>query len=111
MQRQWRDATYWLASPGLLSLPSCRTHDYQPRDDTTHNGLGPPTLDHSLGKCLTAGSHGGISSTDDPSSLMTLACVKLTHKTSQYRHVYAYMRTHTHTHTHTHTRNFIKKSK
>jgi hypothetical protein len=42
MQRPWRDVPYWLASPGLLSLLSYRTQDYQPRDGTTHNGLGPP---------------------------------------------------------------------
>ncbi len=44
MQRLWRDVIYWLASPGLLSLLSYRTQDYQPRVDTTHNGLGPPLL-------------------------------------------------------------------
>jgi len=38
MQRPWRDVPYWLASPGLLSLLSYRTQDYQPRDVTTHNG-------------------------------------------------------------------------
>ena len=38
-------AAYCLASRGLLSLLSYRTQDYQPRDNTTHNGLGPPTLD------------------------------------------------------------------
>jgi hypothetical protein len=32
------------ASPGLLSLLSYRTQDYQPRDDTTT--VGPPILDH-----------------------------------------------------------------
>jgi hypothetical protein len=41
MQRPWRNATCWLASPGLLSLLSYRTQDYQPRDGTTHNGLSP----------------------------------------------------------------------
>jgi hypothetical protein len=46
IQKPWRDVTYWLASPGLLSLLSYRTQDYHPRDGTTHNGLGPPTLDH-----------------------------------------------------------------
>jgi hypothetical protein len=46
MQRLWKDAAYWIASPGLLSLLSYRTLDYQARDDTTHNGLGPPTLVH-----------------------------------------------------------------
>jgi hypothetical protein len=44
MQRPWRDVTYWLASPGLLSLLSYRTQDYQLRDGTTHNR--PSTLDY-----------------------------------------------------------------
>ena len=44
MQRPWRNAASRLASPGLLSLLSYRTQDYQPRDGTTHNGLGPPHL-------------------------------------------------------------------
>jgi hypothetical protein len=34
----------WLASPGLLSLLSYRTQDYQPRDGPTHKG--PFPLDH-----------------------------------------------------------------
>jgi hypothetical protein len=37
MQRPWRDAAYWLASTGLLSLLFYRTQDYQPEDGTTHN--------------------------------------------------------------------------
>jgi hypothetical protein len=44
MQRPWRDVLYWLASPGLLSLFSYRTQDYQPRDGTTHKGTS--LLDH-----------------------------------------------------------------
>jgi hypothetical protein len=44
MQRPWRDVPYWLASPGLLSLLSYKTQDYQPRDGTTHKG--PFPLDH-----------------------------------------------------------------
>jgi hypothetical protein len=44
MQRPWRDVLYWLASPGLLSLLSYRTQDYQPRDGPTHKG--PFPLDH-----------------------------------------------------------------
>ena len=44
MQRPWRDVPYWLASPGLLSLLSYRTQDYQPRDGSTHKG--PLPLDH-----------------------------------------------------------------
>ena len=46
MQKPWRDVTYCLASPGLLSLLFYRTKDYHPRHGTTHNGLGPSTLDH-----------------------------------------------------------------
>jgi hypothetical protein len=38
MQSPWRDVSYWLASPGLLSLLSYRTQNYQPMDGTTHNG-------------------------------------------------------------------------
>ena len=45
MQMPWRDVTYWLASPGLLSLLSYRTQVYQPRGGTTYNGLSSP-LDH-----------------------------------------------------------------
>jgi hypothetical protein len=44
MQKPWRDVPYWLASPGLLSLLSYRTQDYQPRDGPTHKG--PFPLDH-----------------------------------------------------------------
>ena len=42
MQRPWRDAAYWLAPHGLLSLLSYRNLDHQPRDGITHNSLGPP---------------------------------------------------------------------
>jgi hypothetical protein len=44
MQKPWRDVTYWIASPGLLSLLSYRTPDYQPRDGPAHKG--PSPLDH-----------------------------------------------------------------
>jgi hypothetical protein len=44
MQKPWKDVTYWLASPGLLSLLSYSTQDYQPRDGSTHKG--PFPLDH-----------------------------------------------------------------
>jgi hypothetical protein len=81
MQKQWKDVLYWLASPGLLSLLSYRTQDYQPRDGPTHKG--PFPLDHYLRKCLTVGSHGGISSTKAPFSVITPA-VSSWHKTSQY---------------------------
>ena len=42
IQRPWRSAAYWLAPPGLFSLPFYRTQNHQPRDGTTHNGQGPP---------------------------------------------------------------------
>jgi hypothetical protein len=42
MQRPWRDVTYWLASPGLPSLLSYRTQDYQLRNGTNHKGPSPP---------------------------------------------------------------------
>mgnify|MGYP001058360618 CR=1 FL=1 len=44
MQRPWRGASYWLAHQGLLNLLSYRTQNHQPKDGTTHYGLGPPTL-------------------------------------------------------------------
>jgi hypothetical protein len=44
MQRQWRDVLYRLASPGLFSLLSYRTQDYQPGDGPKHKG--PFPLDH-----------------------------------------------------------------
>jgi hypothetical protein len=37
-------AAYWLASPGLLSLPSYRTQDCQARNDTTTMSWEPPPL-------------------------------------------------------------------
>jgi hypothetical protein len=42
MQRPWRDAAYWPAPLGLLSLLFYRTQNHQPWDDTTHHGQGPP---------------------------------------------------------------------
>ena len=44
MQKPWRDISWWFASPGLFSLLSYRTQNYQPRDCTTHKG--PSLLDH-----------------------------------------------------------------
>jgi len=83
MQRPWRDVTHWLASPGLLSLLSYRIQDHQPRDGPTHNGLAPPTLITNWENALQldlveAFPQGRL-------SVLTPACVKLTHKTSQYR--------------------------
>jgi hypothetical protein len=82
MQRPWRDVTYWLASPGLLSACSL----IEPK--TTRNGTtykGPSPLDHQPRKYPTAGSHGGTYPTEAPFFVITPACVKLTHKASQYR--------------------------
>jgi hypothetical protein len=75
MQRPWRIAAYWLASPDCLAGSLI-----EPIDGNTR--MGPPTLDHYLS--LTAGSHRGISSREFLFSVITPACVKLTHKTSQY---------------------------
>jgi hypothetical protein len=44
MQEVMEEDACWLASPGLLNLLSYRIQDHQPRDDTIHNGLGPPIL-------------------------------------------------------------------
>ena len=82
IQRPWRNVSYWLASLDLLSLLSYRIQDYQPRDDTTHNG--PSPLDHQQRKSPTAGSHGVTSPTEDPFCVITPTCIKLTHKTNQY---------------------------
>ena len=76
-----RDAAYWLASPGLHSLPSYRTLDQQPRDGTSHHALGPPAL-------ITNGENAyqlDLMETFPRRRhlpLMTPACVKLTHKAS-----------------------------
>ena len=48
---------------------------------------GPSQLVHYLRTCLRVGSHGGISSTEAPFSVITLA-VWSWHKTSQYRSIY-----------------------
>jgi hypothetical protein len=49
-----------LACFSWLAQLAYKIQDHQSRDGTTHNGLGPPLLDHQLRKLLTAGSHGGI---------------------------------------------------
>jgi len=41
MQKPWRDVTYWLASPGLLSLLSYRTQDYLGMAPSTIAGPSP----------------------------------------------------------------------
>jgi hypothetical protein len=81
------EGCYWLASHGLLSLLSYRNQDYQPAQRWYHSqGALPASSLIEKKKCLTAArSHGGISSTEAPFSVITTACVKLTQKTSQYR--------------------------
>jgi hypothetical protein len=80
MQRLWRGAAFWLAPHGLLSLLYYRTQDTSP-------GMAPVTMgpphQSLIEKCLTAGSLGGISSAEAPSSLMMLTGIKLAHRTSQ----------------------------
>ena len=41
MQRPWRDVTYWLASPGLLSLLSYKTKTTSPEMAPPTKGLSP----------------------------------------------------------------------
>lgn len=77
-ERPWKGAAYWLASLGLLSLFSYWTQDQQPRDATTHKGLG--LLHWSLIEKMHYSW--GISSTEAPSFLMTLTCIRLTEPAS-----------------------------
>jgi hypothetical protein len=52
MQRPWRDVTYWLASPGLLSFLSYRTQDYQPRGWRHPQWAHPPLVSGGRRGCL-----------------------------------------------------------
>jgi hypothetical protein len=63
---------HWIAQLAFLQNPRLQPRD---SDGTTHKG--PSCLNHKLTKCLTAGSHGGIFSTEAPFSMITPACVKL----------------------------------
>ena len=76
----------WLI--GLLLLACSASFLIEPR--TTSPGkaqptMHPPQLITNWKKCLTAESHEGISSIEAPFSVITPVCVKLTHKTSQYK--------------------------
>jgi hypothetical protein len=83
MQRPWRDVTYWLASPGLLSLVSCRTQTTSPKMVPPARGwaLSPWSLIEKMPYSWISWKHflkrGSF-------SVITPSCVKLTHKTSQY---------------------------
>ena len=81
MQRPWREAAYWLAFHGLLSLLSNRTQGHQLRGSTTRKAQALPQ--QTLIKKMTYRFAyslilGGIFLVEVPSSQMTLACVKLT---------------------------------
>ena len=50
-------AAYWLAPHGLLSLLSYRTQVNQPRDGSTHSGLGLPlSIIKDIPSCLVYSS-------------------------------------------------------
>lgn len=49
-----RMAAYWLTRQGLFNLLSCKTQYHQPRDGTTHDGLGPH-FNHQLRNVLQDG--------------------------------------------------------
>jgi hypothetical protein len=68
---------------GLLPLACSASSLIEPK--TTSPGMAPPTMGppHLITN-LENGSHRGTSSTEGPFSVKTPACVKLTHKTSQY---------------------------
>ena len=83
MQRPRRGAAYWFASHGLLSSPFYRTQDQQPTDGNTHHELGPPLLITKWENALQLDLMEACPLLRFV-PLMTLVCVKLTHKTSQY---------------------------
>jgi hypothetical protein len=82
MQRPWKGAAYWLASPGLLSLLSCRTQGHQPRDGITHNQwMALPPLITNWENALQLDLMEAFPQ-ERPFLCDNSSCVKLTHKTS-----------------------------
>jgi hypothetical protein len=80
--RSWCRGHGGMLFPGLLPLAYSACFFIEPK--TTSPGMvpptrGPPPLITNLEKCLTAGSHGGISSRGVLFSVITPACVKLIH--------------------------------
>jgi hypothetical protein len=76
MQRPWR-----VLLTGFLSLLSYNTQGHEPREGTTHNDLGPfpqSQIRKMSDRLAYSPSYVGSFSTAAPSSLMTLACVRLT---------------------------------
>ena len=84
MQRPWRNAAYWLAFQSLFSPLSNRTQDHLPRDGHPSWAGPSPPLIIKWGNASQLDLMEAFFSTEAPSSLMTFACVKLAHKTSQY---------------------------
>ena len=73
-----KGAVTGLLPMALFNLLSYRTQDQQPRDGTTHGGLGPPPSITNLKEYFTARSYEVMFSTVANSYLITLAVVKLT---------------------------------
>lgn len=73
MKRLQSGAAYWVSFHGLLSPPPNRTQDQRPRDGTPL-WTGISFFDHLMRKCLRAGSHQGISSTETTSSDNSSLC-------------------------------------
>jgi hypothetical protein len=71
MQRPWSMLPTGLFPHGLLSLLSYRTQDHQPRDSPIPQWSGHYRLAYRL-------SYEGVFTIEAASSLMTVACVKLT---------------------------------
>jgi hypothetical protein len=73
---------------GLLPLACSACFLIEPR--TNIPGMAPPTRSPLplITNWENAFSHGGISSTEAPFSVITPACVKVTHKTSQYSYFF-----------------------
>ena len=84
MQKPWRDVHYWLASPSLLSLLSYRTKTTSPELITPTRGYSPLISNWENALQLDFVSHGCISSTKVPFSVIAPA-VSIWHKTSQYK--------------------------
>jgi hypothetical protein len=86
--RSWYKGHGWVLLTDFLPLACSTCFLIEPKttnQEWYHSQWAAPSpIDHYSRKCLIAGSHGGISSRDDSFFIITPACVKLTHKTSQY---------------------------
>jgi hypothetical protein len=77
MQRPWRDASYWLASPWLAQIAFLQNPRLPAQRWYHPQGALPPLITN----WENAPQLGLM---EAPFSVVTPACVKLTHKTSQY---------------------------